>query len=401
MLRWLQVRTSCVTRPAYEKNIVVAASAAGVVALARFTLRRRFQKERRLAEPAPPASMMSMMAMVPQDSPIIIVTALVLAVSAIFKVLKGCMRKLNQDCLNSNAAMFFMDPSQLNKVPLPCIHSEASKTLSVIFPAYNEASRMPAALDEALEYLRERRQRQGVAFSFEVIVVDDGSQDDTYAVAMEYVKRHGLDTIRALRLPVNKGKGAAVRAGMLAARGQLVMFADSDGATQFSDIDKLESKLHEIATSQQSTEGVAGAGCGVEHKHAMVVGSRKHLEATDAVAKRHWARNVLMHGFHFFVTLVAGDAIHDTQCGFKIFTRRSCRQLFQNMRLQRWSFDVELAYLARTFKIPTAEETVNWVEVPGSKIRIWSLLSMALELVLMKLAYTTGAWTPILEQSLP
>jgi dolichyl-phosphate beta-glucosyltransferase len=83
----------------------------------------------------------------------------------------------------------------------------------------------------------------------------------------------------------------------------------------------------------------------------------------------------------------------------QIFTRRTARVLFQNMRLQRWCFDVELIYLANRFRIPIAEENVAWTEVAGSKIRFWSVLSMAFELLMVKAAYTSGAWTVLGEHS--
>ena len=83
----------------------------------------------------------------------------------------------------------------------------------------------------------------------------------------------------------------------------------------------------------------------------------------------------------------------------QLFTRRSARLLFTNLRLQRWCFDVELVYLARHFKVPLVEENVNWDEVPGTKIQWWAPLTMGRDLLLVKLAYATGAWTASGEES--
>lgn len=91
---------------------------------------------------------------------------------------------------------------------------------------------------------------------------------------------------------------------------------------------------------------------------AVAVGSRAHLEK-EALAKRSKLRNFLMHGFHFLVTFVAGHAVADTQCGFKMFTRRAAAVMYTNQRLQRWCFDVELLYLAQTLGVPVKEVQVR------------------------------------------
>lgn len=125
----------------------------------------------------------------------------------------------------------------------------------------------------------------------------------------------------------------------------------------------------------------------------MVVGSRAHMQAA-ATAQRSWYRNILMHGFHALVVLVIGNAVRDTQCGFKLFTREAARLVFYNQRLRRWCFDVELIRLAQAFGIPVAEVPVHWTEVPGSKLRVvQATVRMASELVMLTLGYNvTGAW---------
>lgn len=264
------------------------------------------------------------------------------------------------------------DPNSVTPMPCPSIWSPATKQLSVVIPAYNEQDRLPGTLDETLAYLQRRRDKQGPAFTYEVIIVDDGSKDSTAAVALGYVKSHGIDAVRLLRLPYNCGKGRAVREGMLVARGQSCLFMDADGATRVSDMELLEAALQDIASSKESTvsrDSRAGAkggkaalasvpGSSSAGFLAAAVGSRAHMEQA-AVAKRHPLRNFLMHGFHMLVVFVAGGAVKDTQCGFKMFSRHAAALLYSNQRLQRWCFDVELLYLCRRLRVPVQEVQVG------------------------------------------
>lgn len=269
------------------------------------------------------------------------------------------------------------DPNSLTPLACPSVWAPATKQLSVVIPAYNEEDRLPGTLDETLGYLQRRRNKQGPAFTYEVIIVDDGSKDSTAAVALGYVKTHGIDAVRLLRLPYNCGKGRAVREGMLIARGQSCLFMDADGATRVSDMELLEAALQEVASSKDSTVSAdsktaaatngkaAAAGAAVGGSSAgllaAAVGSRAHLEQ-EALAQRHWLRNFLMHGFHMLVVFVAGGAVKDTQCGFKMFSRHAAALLYTNQRLQRWCFDVELLYLCGRLRVPVKE-----VQVGGSR----------------------------------
>lgn len=251
------------------------------------------------------------------SSGLILATSVTAVAWIVARLLSRLMENLNKQCIAECEGRTFEDPHQTRQIPVPSIHAEPSKTLTVVFPAYNESARINAAVDEALEFLSIKRKRDP-QFSYEVIIVDDGSKDDTYTRAMEYVERCGIDTFRVLRLPVNRGKGAAVRAGMLAARGELLLFADSDGATKFSELDKLHMRLNSMVDSQ-ATNSKGSLFQTIADSHGMVVGSRAYLTHTKAVAQRHWFRNLLMHGFHFLVTLVAGPGVKDTQCGYKVW----------------------------------------------------------------------------------
>lgn len=270
--------------------------------------------------------------------------------------------------------------------PFPSIRDVASVNLSVIVPAYNEEIRLKPMLDEAMLFLIERK-KSNSKFSFEIIVVNDGSTDRTSTVAGEYTKKYGSDLVRVLNLSYNRGKGGAVRLGMLSARGSVLLFADADGATKFEDISKLESSLQNIVQIDyiEHPEKIHGA-------LAIVCGSRAHLQ-DEAISRRSYFRTFLMKGFHFLVWLVTVTSIKDTQCGFKMLTREAAAQCFLNIHVERWAFDVELLYVAHRFQIPVDEVAVNWTEIEGSKIiPVFSWLQMAVDLFLIWFRYFIGVW---------
>ncbi|KAF2355298.1 Glycosyltransferase 2-like [Trinorchestia longiramus] len=261
------------------------------------------------------------------------------------------------------------------------LHDKPSVSLSVIVPAYNEELRLPVMLDECLEYLNERR-RKDPKFSFEVLVVDDGSKDNTSSVVAMYTQRNGVDTVRCLKLARNRGKGGAVRMGMLRARGSMLLFADADGASKFSDYSKLEASLMELCPDVLDTS----------ESLAVVCGSRAHLEE-DSVAQRSLFRTVLMYGFHALVWFFTVRGVKDTQCGFKLLTRRAARIIFQNLHIERWAFDVEMLVIAQKLGIPISEVAVCWTEIDGSKVTpVLSWLEMGMDLILIWLRYRIGAW---------
>lgn len=124
----------------------------------------------------------------------------------------------------------------------------------------------------------------------------------------------------------------------------------------------------------------------------IVCGSRAHLEKEES-AQRSYFRLILMHGFHILVWLFCVQKIRDTQCGFKLLTRKSAQVVFEALHVERWAFDVEMLYIAQTLNIPILEVPVNWIEVEGSKIvPFWSWLQMGKDLLLIWLRYSTGAW---------
>ena len=261
----------------------------------------------------------------------------------------------------------------------PSLNDTSSVTLSLIVPAYNEQTRLPIMLDETLGYLEGRMRRES-KFSYEIIVVDDGSRDRTVQVALDYVRRYGSDKIRLLKLHKNHGKGGAVRKGMLRARGEFLLMVDADGATRISDIERLEAALLDLGKRRRATQG------------SVAIGSRHHL-MQEAVANRSLLRNLLMYGFHFYVSALCAPGVHDTQCGFKLFSRTAARRLFPPLHISRWAFDVELLHLSSRMHIPVVEVAVNWEEIPGSKVSlIESIPQMARDILVIRLCYALGLW---------
>ncbi|GMI63344.1 hypothetical protein like AT2G39630 [Hibiscus trionum] len=304
-------------------------------------------------------------------------------------VLEAYRRRHNN--AHAEAPAIFEDPKSLKQVPCPNIFDPADKYLSLIIPAFNEEHRLPGALDETMNYLQQRAANDK-SFSYEVLIVDDGSRDGTKRVAFDFVKKYGVNNVRVILLGKNHGKGEAIRKGMLHSRGELLLMLDADGATKVTDLEKLENQIHAVARKDHDGDSAADkATFRISDILIVAFGSRAHLEE-KALATRKWYRNFLMKGFHLVVLLAAGPGIRDTQCGFKMFTRSAARKLFTNIRLKRWCFDVELVFLCKWFGIPMLEISVNWSEIPGSKVNPLSIPNMLWELALMSVGYRTRIW---------
>jgi len=272
----------------------------------------------------------------------------------------------------------FVDPNlSKSRVNFPSLFGIPSVRLSVIIPSYNEEVRLPVMLEETIQYL-ENKLRNDSSQTYELIIVDDGSKDKTSQVALQYSKQYSTDKIRVLTLQKNRGKGGAVKRGMMVARGKYLLMADADGATKFADIERVEKSIKSIETKNEL---------------GMSIGSRAHLQ-TEAIAKRSALRNFLMHGFHMLVSVLGVRGIKDTQCGFKLFTRRSAQLLFPNLHIERWAFDVELIYVAQCLGIPVSEIAVNWTEIDGSKLTPFAAsIQMGKDLLRIRAGYMFGIWT--------
>ncbi|HEX3235436.1 MAG TPA: dolichyl-phosphate beta-glucosyltransferase [Gemmatimonadales bacterium] len=232
-----------------------------------------------------------------------------------------------------------------------------SAAVSVIIPAYEEELRLRRTLLEMVEYFRCRET------SAEMIVVDDGSRDGTSAVVHSLSRRYA--ELRLIRLAQNHGKGYAVRTGVVNARGACVLVADADGATPIAEIERLERALEEGSD--------------------VAVGSRASVPGADVRVQRRWYRHVMGRTFHGLVELLTVKGIRDTQCGFKLFRGSIAHDLFSRMRMEGFSFDVELLLMAQRRGYRVAEVPINWVHQPGSKIRVVrDSIRMAADLVAIR-----------------
>jgi dolichyl-phosphate beta-glucosyltransferase len=214
-------------------------------------------------------------------------------------------------------------------------------TWSVVIPAYNEAVRLPRYLDEVVQAL------DGRGEPYEIIVVDDASQDGTSDVVNAAARTH--PAVRLLRLEENVGKGGTVRAGMLAARGQYRLFTDADGATPIAELKRLEAALAAGADVAIGSRVLADPGVSVT--------TRRHRVAAGRVF--NWVRE------RFGLRGIA-----DSQCGFKLFRGAVADDLFGRLRTQGFAFDVEILLLAQRAGYRIAEVPVNWTDQPGSKVRV-------------------------------
>ena len=221
-----------------------------------------------------------------------------------------------------------------------------SASLSIIIPAYNEAARLEKTLKAVVDYLRQNRP------DAEVIVVDDGSTDNTAELARRVFKASGDLRTSVISYKSNLGKGRAVRLGLLAARGDVALFSDADLSTPISE----ESKL---------VEPIASGQCDV------AFGSRA-LDRSLIGVHQSWRREQGGRVFNLVVRVATGMPFWDTQCGFKAFRMSVCRPLIEAATIDRFGFDVELLFLAFRAGLNLKEIPVRWDHNEGSKITLFT-----------------------------
>ena len=214
---------------------------------------------------------------------------------------------------------------------------------SLVIPAYNESGRIAQCIAETAAWTRTRPG----GLDWEVLVVDDGSTDGTAQLARDLAAREGL-ALRVLSYAPNRGKGAAIREGVLAASGDPVLVSDTDLSTPLSEFDKLAAALR---------------------THPIAIGSRALQE--DLVRRRQAPHRVLLgKAGNGIIRFLAVPGIHDTQCGFKLFRGDAAKTLFREARVDRFAWDVEILYLARRRGLAIAEVPVLWFNSPESKVRV-------------------------------
>ncbi len=235
--------------------------------------------------------------------------------------------------------------------------------ISVVIAAYNEERRLPDTLSRIAEYLN----RQGVLF--EIIVVDDGSTDRTSAVS-EHASLL-IPRISTIRYEKNRGKGYALRTGVLASRGDVVLFTDADLSTPIEELSRLLPLL--------------------EHEDFDVAIGTRALELSRIVRKQPWWRQGMGRIFNRIVRLFVLDGFSDTQCGFKLFRGTVARNLFGQARVNRFAFDVEILALALKRRYRVVEVPITWANSPASTVHpLLDSLRMLRDLARIRIALRGG-----------
>lgn len=218
------------------------------------------------------------------------------------------------------------------------------RALSVVIPAYNEQARLGKTLREVFAYLNEQTPDS------ELIVVDDGSTDDTSAIAERSFAGKGSIEARLIRVHPNRGKGHAVRAGLLTAQAPIALFSDADLSTPISETPKLVEPIR--------------AG-----EFDVVFGSRA-LDRSLIGVHQPWRREQSGRLFNLAVRLATGLPYWDTQCGFKAFRMSVCRAVVEAARIDRFGFDVELLHIAHAAGLRLSERAVRWNDAEGSTLTV-------------------------------
>ena len=239
-------------------------------------------------------------------------------------------------------------------------------TYSIVIPAYNEGARIRATLERVLAHM----QRHG--WDAEVLVVNDGSTDDTVQIVQSFAAQN--PALRLLENPGNRGKGYSVRNGVLHASGEVVLFTDADLSSPIEEADKLFAAL------------ASGAD--------VAIGSR-WLRAELQTQRQPLHRQLFGRIFNLALRIILGLRYRDTQCGFKAFTRRAAQSIFPLQHIERWGFDPEILYLARMFGYRVEEIPVQWAHREGTRISpLRDGIRMFFEMLRIRWYSITGRYEP-------
>ncbi|MBI4050774.1 MAG: glycosyltransferase family 2 protein [Candidatus Doudnabacteria bacterium] len=239
--------------------------------------------------------------------------------------------------------------------------------LSVVIPAYNEGSRIGQTLEETDRYLKSQK------YGYEIIVVDNGSKDNTCDVVKEYQEKGVKNVVRLCLSKSIGAKGSAVKLGIMDyAQGQYIMFMDADNATPVSEIEKFWSYL-------ESGEFQA------------VIGSR-YVSESNVTRKQPLYRVVLSRFSNLLIQILAVPGIKDTQLGFKAFTYQAAKDIFSRVTIPGWGFDMEVLTIARIHGYKIKEIGVKWHERGGSHVPLFAYIESLRDLLKIKLNAILGKY---------
>ena len=219
-----------------------------------------------------------------------------------------------------------------------------NEKLTIVIPAFNEAKKIEATINEVTGYL------SGKGYSYELIIVDDGSEDDTLDIIKRYKSINSNGNIKILENVSNKGKGYAVRNGIMQATGDYILFMDADNSTRIFEIERVLPSFKE----------------GFD----IVIGSRRLKKVPgNIVISQPSYRHVLGEIYIYISRLFFKISVRDYNCGFKIFKNNVAKKIFSKQMMDDWSFDLETLFLAEKYCFKIKEVPVNWKHYKGSKVR--------------------------------
>jgi len=237
--------------------------------------------------------------------------------------------------------------------------------LSIVIPAYNEENRIIDTLEKVDKYIKEKN------INAEIIVVDDGSKDSTVNVVNNFIDNH--KSVKLLSYSINKGKGYAVKTGVLDAKGSLILFTDADNSTPIEEFEKLSKIMN-------------------ENQMDIVIGSR-YLNNKSVEIRQPLYRIIIGRLGNILINFFLIDGIKDTQCGFKLFTEKSAKEIFQLQKIERFGFDMEALLLARKLGYEIKEVPVKWINSFDSRVRpIRDTINTLKELIYIKINLLSGRY---------
>lgn len=212
--------------------------------------------------------------------------------------------------------------------------------LSVVIPVYNEEKRLPASLDKIILFLKRKKIKS------EIILIDDGSSDKTLSILEKYQKKH--HNIRLYHHHSNKGKGAAVKTGMIHAIGKIVLMTDCDLSTPMEELKNLRKYID---------------------KYNIVIGSRRLKEKKLGKMPARY-RTFLGDIYYEMLRLILLPSVKDTNCGFKLFSKKVIKPIFLRQQINRWGYDAEVLFIANKLGFFIKEIPVKWTHYTGSKVKL-------------------------------
>ena len=237
-------------------------------------------------------------------------------------------------------------------------------SISIVIPAYNEEKRLPQTLDRVVAYLSERQ------WTAEVLVVNDGSRDQTAALVQDYARRHPM--VRLLNNPGNRGKGFSVKNGMTHAQNDWVLFSDADLSTPIEEVEKLLA-----AVTRDKADGAIGS-------RAL---NRKLVTVHQSAFREYSGRF-----FNLVMRTLTGLPFADTQCGFKMLRREAAHEVYRRVQIPGFGFDAEALFIAKVLGYKVVEVPVRWANAEGTKVTMLNGLQAFTDLALVRFNQLRGLY---------